>query len=253
MNAEPFRVYWQPGCSSCVKVKEFMKKLDIPFVSVNVLEHEGAWEELASMGARGFPVVARGKDFVFGQSLDDVAKFLERDVAFERLPPEELMERMFYFIDTALALADQLPVDQLDYHPIPNRDRSLFGLSYHTFQVPESFYETVANGSTDLMKYFDSPPPADVTRPADIRRYGESVRAKIKAWWDAQADRSLDGTVETFYGTQPTHKFLERSTWHTAQHVRQVNAVLDDLRVTLSRRVDETLYRGLPMPEGLWT
>jgi len=253
MNEQALRVYWQPGCSSCVKVKEFLKKLDVPYVSVNVLEHKNAWDELEAMGARGFPVVARGKDFIFGQSLDDVAKFVNKDVTFDRLPPEELMNRLFYFIDMGLALADELPAEHLYFNPIPNRDRSLIGLSYHTFQVPEAFYETVANGSTDLMKYFDSPPPDDVTGPADVRRYGEIVRAKIKGWWDAQTDRSLQGTVETFYGTQPTHKFLERSTWHTAQHVRQVSAVLDDLKVDQPTRIDMAAYAGLPMPEGLWT
>ena len=94
---EGLRVFWMPGCSSCVKVKEFLKKLEIPFNSVNVLTDPNAEADLQAMGAMGFPVVSRGKEFVCAQSLDDVSKFIKRDVKFERLTPAELMERWFYF------------------------------------------------------------------------------------------------------------------------------------------------------------
>ncbi len=30
------RVYWRPGCSSCVKVKEFLTNLGVDYESVNV-------------------------------------------------------------------------------------------------------------------------------------------------------------------------------------------------------------------------
>jgi glutaredoxin len=252
-NGPALRVYWQPGCSSCVKVKEFLRTQDVPFVSVNVLEHEGAFEELEQLGARGFPVVARGTEFVFGQSLSDVATFIRKDVRFERLPTPELVNRMFYFLDASLKLTPQIPAHLLQHRPIPNRDRSLMGLAYHSFQVPHSFLETVENGRTDLMKYFDTPPPADVSGTGDVARYGEQIKARLHGWWDHREDRDLDWEVETFYGPQAVPAFLERSTWHTAQHVRQVEAALDALNVALSWRIDTEAYRGLPMPDGLWT
>ena len=36
-TAERVRVYWQPGCTSCLRMKEFLTKNGVPFVSVNVL------------------------------------------------------------------------------------------------------------------------------------------------------------------------------------------------------------------------
>ena len=36
----PLKVYWQPGCSSCLKTKEFLIANGHDFVSVNVLEDE---------------------------------------------------------------------------------------------------------------------------------------------------------------------------------------------------------------------
>ena len=37
---QPLKVYWQPGCSSCLKTKEFLLEHGIPFESVNVLDDE---------------------------------------------------------------------------------------------------------------------------------------------------------------------------------------------------------------------
>ena len=160
------RVFWMPGCSSCVKVKEFLKKLGIAFDSVNVLTDPKAESDLQAMGAMGFPVVSRGKEFVCAQSLDDVSKFLGREVKFDRLSPAELMDRWFYFSDIALSLVERIPQQELQALPIPNRNRTLHGLSYHIFQVPEAYLENAENGEEHFDKYFDAPPPDDVKTSA---------------------------------------------------------------------------------------
>jgi glutaredoxin len=246
------RVFWMPGCSSCVKVKEFLKKLGIEFDSVNVLTDPKAELDLQAMGAMGFPVVSRGKEFVCAQSLDDVSKFLGRDVKFDRLAPKELMERWFYFSDIALSLVEKIPQQELQALPIPNRNRTLHGLSYHIFQVPEAYLENAENGLEHFDKYFDAPPPDDVTTSAHVLEYGHRITNRLHRYYDNLADKSFSWTVKTFYGIQPVHHFLERSTWHMAQHIRQLQFVLDNYKVPLARRIDETKYKGLPMPEGMW-
>src|SRR6185312_8055030 len=88
MSELPFRVFWQPGCSSCVKVKEFLTHLGVPFESVNVLTHPNAMEDLQTLGAQSIPIVSRGNQFVFGQSLAQVAEFIGKTAPrTERLPP----------------------------------------------------------------------------------------------------------------------------------------------------------------------
>ena len=73
--AEPeIRAYWQPGCTSCLRMKEFLTRHGVPFVSVNVLADKGAMEELAKLGVRSVPIVQRGKDWANGQVLRDVAR-----------------------------------------------------------------------------------------------------------------------------------------------------------------------------------
>ena len=42
----PLKVYWQPGCSSCLKTKEFLIDNGMKFDSINVLEDERGFMEL---------------------------------------------------------------------------------------------------------------------------------------------------------------------------------------------------------------
>ena len=241
-----------PGCSSCVKVREFLKYLAVSYQSVNVLTDPKAESDLRNLGARSYPIVLLGRDFVCAQSLDDVAKFLGRDVTFERLSPAELMNRWFYFADIALELIDTIPQQHLQALPIPNRNRTVHGHSYHIFQVLEAFLQNAENGEEHFDKYFDAPPPQDVKTSADVRFYGELTTARLRHYWQTLADRSFSWTLKTFYGTQPSHHLLAHSVWHTAQHIRQLQVVLDSYNVTLNRRIDESKYEGLPMPTGVW-
>ena len=41
-DGSAIRAYWQPGCTSCLRMKEFLAKHGVPFVSVNVLEDKDA-------------------------------------------------------------------------------------------------------------------------------------------------------------------------------------------------------------------
>ena len=68
------KAYWQPGCTSCLRMKEFLTKHGIPFVSVNVLEDRDAFAELETLGIRSVPIVRRGDDWANGQVLRDVAR-----------------------------------------------------------------------------------------------------------------------------------------------------------------------------------
>jgi hypothetical protein len=46
---------------------------------------------------------------------------------------------------------------------------------------------------------------------------------------------------------------LERCTWHSAQHTRQIISVLQAFGVSVEKPLTEKDYAGLPMPAGLWT
>ena len=69
-------VYWQPGCTSCLRTKEFLTAHGIAFRSVNVRTEAGALEELDRLGVRTVPVVSRGNDYVLAQDIDELARFV---------------------------------------------------------------------------------------------------------------------------------------------------------------------------------
>lgn len=253
MSVEPLRVFWMPGCSACVKTKEFLASLDVPFESVNVLDDPQGAADLERLGARSLPVVARGEAFVFAQSLDQVSEFVGKKRAAEtRLPPDELMARWETFLALAKSLTADIPADRLDHRPVPTRDRSLLALAYHIFQIPDVFVRNAEGEFEDWAHHVNLPPPESVRSTADVLGFAEKSVASLTDWWAGLDDRTCAFPVATYYGVRPAWELLERQTWHTAQHTRQIDAVLAEFGVPVTRTVDPRLYTGLPMPTGLW-
>jgi glutaredoxin/uncharacterized damage-inducible protein DinB len=251
MNAE-LRVYWRPGCSSCVKVKEFLSQQGVAFRSIDVSARPEAMNELLEMGVKTVPVVARGRDYVFAQALEDVSRFIGKAVEFERLPPAELMRKWLHVLRAAQRHARQLPPARLQERATEGRDRSIRNLAYHVYQIPDAFLQAIQDGVPDMARVYDTPPPQDVKSGADIAAYGARMTAKLEAWWQALPDKSGRQTVKTYYGDRPLHELLERCTWHSAQHARQIIAVLERLGVQPDGPLTAEDYAGLPLPKGLW-
>jgi glutaredoxin/uncharacterized damage-inducible protein DinB len=251
MNQQ-LKVYWRPGCSSCVRVKEFLTGLGIDYQSVNVSAQPEAMEELRALGVRTVPVVARGKEYVFAQELADVSRFLGRSVDFQRLPAPALVEKWLHVLRAAQRHVMQLPPERLGERATEGRDRSIRDLAYHIYQVPDSFLQAVQEGVEDLTSIYNAPPPPAVKTAADIRAYGEKVARRVQLWWETVPDKSAAGTVKTYYGVQPLHHLLERCTWHSAQHARQIVAVLEGFGIAAQPPFGEKDYAGLPLPAGLW-
>jgi glutaredoxin/uncharacterized damage-inducible protein DinB len=251
MNPE-LKVYWRPGCSSCVRVKEFLTGLGIDYESVNVSARPEAMDELRALGVRTVPVVARGSDYVFAQELADVSRFLGREVAFQRLAAPALVEKWLHVLRAAQSHVMQIPAERLGERATPGRDRSIRDLAYHVYQVPDSFLQAVEDGVEDLTSVYNAPPPAAVKTAADIRDYGARIEKRLRSWWERLPDKSAAGTVKTYYGAQPLHHVLERCTWHSAQHARQIVAVLEGFGIAAEPPLGQKDYAGLPLPAGLW-
>jgi glutaredoxin/uncharacterized damage-inducible protein DinB len=252
MQAASLRVYWRPGCSSCVRVKEFLSGLGIDYESINVSARPEAMEELREMGVRTVPVVARGREYVFAQELADVSRFVGHEVQVARLPAALLVAKWFTVLEAAQRHVMQLPANRLGERATEGRDRSIRELAYHIYQVAEAFMEAVERGAEDLASIYNAPPPAQVMTNRDIRHYGAAVTARVRRWWENLADRSCAGELKTYYGVQPVHHVLERTVWHCAQHARQIIAVLERFGIQPNRPLTEKDYAGLPMPAGLW-
>src|SRR6266853_681973 len=74
LAAERVKVFWQPGCTSCLRTKEFLTKSGVDYESINVHGNPAGMEELRKLGARSAPTVARAHPLVFAQPLTPAVK-----------------------------------------------------------------------------------------------------------------------------------------------------------------------------------
>ena len=219
-----------------------------------MLNDAGGRERLLKFGVRNVPVIARGDQFVFGQNLEDVAEFVGlQGTGHTPLPPDVLIVRWVNILRTAQRLIRQMPDAQLNELVIANRQRSIRLMAHHIFRIGEAYLET-AVGGVEYAIQLANVPPADgtFTKCEEIARYGDGVIASLEKWWNGLSDKSCQQKVKTFFGMQPLWMLFERSTWHSAQHTRQIAAVLERINIKPDRPLSAEDLAGLPLPERLW-
>ena len=95
LNAARIKVFWQPGCSSCLRTKEFLTEQGIEFESLDVHNDPDARAQLLELGVRSVPIVSIGKRYTFCQSINDVIKFLDlKTRVMDPLPPAQLVAKL---------------------------------------------------------------------------------------------------------------------------------------------------------------
>ena len=214
----------------------------------------GAQERLLKLGARGVPVLANGEQFIYCQNLEDVAEFVGlQGSGHTPLPPTELVAKWVNVLRAAQRYMRQFSAERLQERAIHNRDRSIRLLGHHVFRVAEAFLETAIDDVEYRLNNANVPPPEGACmNGAAIADYGESVIGRLQQWWTQLEDKSCAQAIRAFYGTPPTHQLLERSTWHSAQHTRQLIAVLERYAIEPDGRLSAEDLAGLPLPEGSW-
>lgn len=249
----PLKVYWQPGCSSCLKVKEFLLANGVEFESVNVLENEKGFEELKALGLRHVPIVARGKEWANGAVFRDVAKVAGFQWGgHEMLAPEEMITRIQRILSAAHRFLGQIPEGQLDTM-LPGRPRSYRQLAYHIFQIPDVFLNRVEHDAPYTYESLLSKLPPELKTKRDLLDYGTRVRTRLDTWW-RRAGRNTDfgQPGKVYYGEVTLHEVLERTAWHSGQHARQLVLTLEKLGITPDRPLTDADFAGLPMPKNVW-
>jgi len=216
-----------------------------------VLEDAAGLAELRRLGARSVPVLSRGDAFVFAQNIGHVVKFLELNEATGPvLSPAQLIARLEVFLAAAERLIPQMPDARLIVE-VPNRPRTYRVLGHHIFRIAETFLE-VAAGAPLAYDSLTAAPPDAMQHTADIVAYGSDVHRRLVVWWDAKADKSGRETVQTYYGPQLLHEYLERTTWHVGQHVRQWMMLLRMAGIEPERPLGDEAFTSLPMPSSVW-
>jgi len=211
-------------------------------------------EQLFKLGVRTVPVLAKAGQYIFCQNLEDVAEFVGvQGTGHTPLPPDLLLTKWVNVLRAAQRYIRQFSNERLAERVIANRDRSIRLMSHHIFRIAEAFLETAID-DVEYRVNNANVPPADgtCTTGAEILAYGDEIIARVETWWDQLDDKSCRQKIKTFYGTPPMHQLFERSTWHSAQHTRQLIAVLERFEIEPNGRLSSEDLAGLPLPEGLW-
>ena len=164
------------------------------------------------------------------------------------LPLEELKARLDRILLAAQRAVIQVPAEHMHLRT-PGRDRSVHQLAYHLFRVGQSYRDAMEKGYLPEA-WFEERPPIDMPDMAGVARYGEQVRERLRSW--CEGPEAFEGTVETYYGPQLAEAFFQRTVWHTAQHLRQLYALLEQIDVTPEEELAAEDLAGLPLPQSIW-
>ncbi len=222
-------------------------------VVIDVLNDAGGREFLLNKyGLRRVPVLAKGDQYAIGQMIEPFAKLAGISLdSSTRLSPEQLYAKYGLVFAAAQRYTRQFTPEQLQERVIPNRPRVIRTLCYHVFRIGEAFLEAW-DGAEYSQGIADGDPAETLVNAEAIARYGAGVWSRYEAWWGKLEDKSLARVLKTYYGDTSAHRVFERCTWHSAQHCRQLVAVLERMGTQPDRPLTANDLAGLPLPERLW-
>jgi DinB superfamily len=210
-----------------------------------------AKQDLQRLGVPRVPAVTVGDRVVHGWNPEGYAQLL--GVAYTHpvnFAPAELARRLDRILESAERLVRAFPESALDVIP-PERKRSLRDLGYHLFRVALSFVDAMDRGELPE-SWFEEPAPPQMREAMALASYGSLVRGRLQGWFEGAADSEFKRVIAVYYGPQSSHDLLERTTWHVAQHLRQLYELAGRLGVRPPAPLPVDEFRGLPLPEAVW-
>lgn len=78
------------------------------------------------------------------------------------------------------------------------------------------------------------------------------MRDRLRAWWSAQPPTDLKVKVQTYYGPRDLLDVMDRTTYHVAQHARQLMLMLESLGIAPDGPLTAQDLQGVPVPEAAW-
>ncbi|MCZ6627405.1 MAG: DinB family protein [SAR324 cluster bacterium] len=166
------------------------------------------------------------------------------------LSPDELRRRIDRILELAQQALRACPDALLETKPTA-RERTLRNLGYHVFRISAAFVDSMEDGRY-LMEWFKETAPEAMADGAALAEFGGGVRQRLAAWFATAPAELYAKTTETFYGECTIHELLERTTWHAAQHMRQIYHVLEKEQIIPGGIPDPAVLDDLPLPREMW-
>lgn len=246
-GAPGIELYWLPGCTACLRMKEFVEKSGLAYEAIN-LEAEPERGDKVRHLSMWVPVACVGDRCVNGHNLAELAELIgvpyePRDI----LPPAELRDR-YEVINKALCrYVAQMPESMWTYH-FPNRKRPMLQLANHATSLARAFLAAYTNDHWDTTMYAKSDNGLRTTD--EVIAQAIETRSMVDKWWEEDGqDDSLDRVVSSYVGHRTLHEVFEREVWHTAQHSRQLMYALELHGIEPDGPLTADDLSGLPLPE----
>ena len=213
--------------------------------------HPEGYEELARLGIMRVPALTVGDRAAQGWNPPAYAELLSIPYsATLKLAPAVLAQRLDIVLDTTQQLIRNVPDRHLDWRP-PERNRTFRNLGYHVFRLSLAFVDGMDLGEFPESWLLDQA-PADLHDGAAIARYGALVRGRISGWFEGASPAEFERIIKVYYGPQSGHDLLERTTWHAAQHLRQLYILAARIDVKPEGPEPVEAYKDLPLPAAIW-
>ncbi len=210
-----------------------------------------AFDELKRLGVPRVPAVAVGERAVHGWNPGAYADLLGVPYTGPvKLTPSALAARLDRILEGTESALRAIPRERIEWKP-PERDRTLRDLGYHVFRLSLAFIDAMDRGELPEAWLGETAPAALDDGPA-IARYGGLVRARLAGWFQGAASEEYARVIAVYYGPQSAHELLERTTWHAAQHLRQLHVLLERLGIAPPSPLPVDAFEGLPLPDALW-
>jgi glutaredoxin len=249
-RADTIEVYWRPGCSSCLLLKEFMENTGLEYEEINLIANPERNAKLDRLGVMS-PAVAVGNTAIPGLDFEGISALI--GIPYDApviLPPAILKEKYEAIADVLVRTVSQIPEEELAYFFPDRPNRTMRGLVTHAGVIVRKFLESYETNVLDR----------DTTGPLDLCEHGTSEqlieycaggREEFLTWWENYGhDDDFSQVVDTKWGMRSLHAVFERTVWHTAQHTRQFSYFLvDHCGVTPEVELSEDTLAGLPMPK----
>ncbi len=231
--------------------KELIAAWGVEFDPVNVEGNKEALEELVLvMGVPLVPAVVYEGRVVHGWNPGGVAKLL--GVPFSDVPklaPPALAKRLDGILARVQQAARAMPAAKLGVMG-GGRNRTFFQLAFHACRVAATFVDSLEQDGLEE-GWLQEEAPDEFTTGEDLARYGERVRERLRAWFGAAQPAVFAEAVATYYGEQSAHSLLERTTWHSGQHLRQLSDLMAREGVP-GTVLEAGIFSDLPMPKAVW-
>jgi DinB superfamily len=218
---------------------------------VDVRANPAALDERGDPRLARVPAVVVGGRVVRGWNPRGCAALL--GVAYEPaalLPSSELGTTLERVLSATERLIAEAPEARLEYRA-PECDRTIRDLAYHVFGLGLAFADGMDTGEV-RQDWLRARAPAELRDGHAIARYGALVLGRVGGWLEGAAPREFTRAIATDAGPQSGHEWLERITWHAAQHLRQLHAILEALGLPPREPLSSADLARLLLPASLW-